>query len=50
VFSAQQRNLNLIQNPSQIDIAADAGAIQARRILARLYGEEQADARGAAAE
>jgi vanillate O-demethylase monooxygenase subunit len=50
VFSAQQRNLNLIQNPPQIDIAADAGAIQARRILARLYREEQADARGAAAE
>jgi vanillate O-demethylase monooxygenase subunit len=50
VFSAQQRNLNLIRNPPQIDIAADAGAIQARRILARLYGEEQASARGAAAE
>ena len=50
VFSAQQRNLNLIQNPQQIDIAADAGAIQARRILARLYREEQADGRGAAAE
>jgi len=50
VFSAQQRNLNLIRNPPQIDIAVDAGAIQARRILARLYGEEQASARGAAAE
>jgi hypothetical protein len=50
VFSAQQRNLNLIRNPPQIDIAADAGAIQARRILARLYGEEQTSARGAAAE
>ena len=50
VFSAQQRNLNLIQNPPQIDIAADAGAIQARRILARLYGEEQPRARDAAAE
>jgi hypothetical protein len=50
VFSAQQRNLTLIRNPPQIDIAADAGAIQARRILARLYDEEQAAARGAAAE
>ena len=50
VFSAQQRNLNLIRNPTQIDIAADAGAIQARRILARLYGEEQPRARDAAAE
>ena len=50
VFSAQQRNLNLIQNPPQIDIAANAGAIQARRILARLYGEEQPRARDAAAE
>jgi vanillate O-demethylase monooxygenase subunit len=50
VFSAQQRNLNLSQNPPQIDIAADAGAIQARRILARLYGEEQPRARDTAAE
>ena len=50
VFSAQQRNLNLIRNPPQIDIAANAGAIQARRILARLYGEEQPRARDAAAE
>jgi vanillate O-demethylase monooxygenase subunit len=50
VFSAQQRNLNFVDKPSQVDIAADAGAIQARRILARLYDEEQASARVAAAE
>ncbi|MGB5182922.1 MAG: hypothetical protein WBO12_12145 [Xanthobacteraceae bacterium] len=50
VFSAQQRNLNLLDEPSQVDITADAGAIQARRILERLYDEEQASARVAAAE
>lgn len=50
VFSAQQRNLNLLDKPSQVDITADAGAIQARRILERLYDEEQASARVAAAE
>jgi vanillate O-demethylase monooxygenase subunit len=50
VFSGQQRNLDLIPDPPQVDIAADAGAIQARRILTRLYGEEQAGGRVAAAE
>jgi hypothetical protein len=50
VFSGQQRNLDLMPNPPQVDIAADAGAIQARRILTRLHGEEQAAARAAAAE
>jgi hypothetical protein len=50
VFSAQQRNLNLVDKPSQVDIAADVGAIQARRILARLYEEEQTSARVTAAE
>jgi phenylpropionate dioxygenase-like ring-hydroxylating dioxygenase large terminal subunit len=50
VFSAQQRNLNLFPNPPQVDIAADAGVIAARRILARLYDEERAGTRVAAAE
>ena len=51
VFEAQQRNLLLIPNPPQTDINADAGVIQARRILDRLYQEEQAaTAQVAAAE
>jgi vanillate O-demethylase monooxygenase subunit len=50
VFSAQQRTLNLIPNPPQIDIKADAGAVQARRIISRLYGEEHNAARVTAAE
>jgi len=50
VFSAQQRNLNIFANPPQVDIAADAGVIAARRILARLHDDEQAAARVAAAE
>src|ERR1700751_4027268 len=44
VFEAQQRNLLMIPNPPQSDINADAGVIQARRILDRLYDEEQAAA------
>jgi hypothetical protein len=44
VFEAQQRNLELIPNPPQTDINADSGVIQARRILDRLYQEEQAAA------
>ena len=44
VFEAQQRNLLMIPNPPQTDINADAGVIQARRILDRLYHEEQAAA------
>jgi vanillate O-demethylase monooxygenase subunit len=44
VFEAQQRNLSLIPNPPQTDINADTGVIQARRILDRLYAEEQAGA------
>ena len=44
VFEAQQRNLLMIPNPPQTDINADAGVIQARRILDRLYKEEQAAA------
>src|ERR1700733_5547158 len=50
VFSRQQRNLDLMPNPPQVDIAADAGTIAARRILTRLYDEEQSGSRVAAAE
>jgi phenylpropionate dioxygenase-like ring-hydroxylating dioxygenase large terminal subunit len=42
VLAAQQRNLDLAPNRPQVDISADAGLIQARRILARMYDEEQA--------
>jgi phenylpropionate dioxygenase-like ring-hydroxylating dioxygenase large terminal subunit len=42
IFSAQQKILNLIPNPPQVDIGADAGALAARRILSRLHDEEQA--------
>jgi vanillate O-demethylase monooxygenase subunit len=47
VFSAQQKLINLNPDAPQIDINADSGGIQARRIVDRLYAEEQA-ARGAA--
>ena len=50
VFSAQQRNLDLMPNPPQVDINADTGVIQARRILSRLYDEEQAALHVTAAE
>jgi vanillate O-demethylase monooxygenase subunit len=50
VFSAQQRNLDLMPNASQLDINADAGVIQARRVLSRLHDEEQAARHVAAAE
>jgi len=50
VFSAQQRNLALFVDPPQVDIAADAGVLAARRILSRLHDEEQGSARVAAAE
>jgi vanillate monooxygenase len=49
VFEAQQRNLLMIPNPPQTDINADAGVIQARRILDRLYQEEQTAAATVAA-
>ena len=42
VFTAQQQNLNLLPNAPQTDINADSGGIQARRIVDRLYKEEQA--------
>ena len=44
VFEAQQRNLDAIADPPQTDINADAGVMQARRILDRLCAEEQAAA------
>jgi vanillate O-demethylase monooxygenase subunit len=50
VFSAQQRSLDLIPDPPQIDINADTGVIQARRILARLHDQEQAALHVTAAE
>ena len=50
VFSAQQRTMDIMPSAPQFDIAADAGAIAARRILTRLRDEEQAAARVAAAE
>jgi vanillate O-demethylase monooxygenase subunit len=50
VFSAQQRNLDLMPNASQLDINADAGVIQARRVLSRLHDEEQAALHVTAAE
>ena len=50
VFTAQQRMLNLVPNPPQVDIAADAGAIAARRIIDRLADVERSAAQVAAAE
>jgi len=48
VFSAQQKNMDRFPNAPQVDINADAGLLAARRILARLYDEEQAAGRVAA--
>ena len=42
VFTAQQQNIDLDPEAPQIDINADTGGIQARRIVDRLYAEEQA--------
>jgi len=42
VFEAQQRMIDADTSESQVDIHADAGGIQARRILSRLHDEEQA--------
>ena len=50
MFTAQQRSLDAIPNPPQIDINADTGVIQARRILDRLHTEEQAALHATAAE
>ena len=46
----QQKNLDLIPDPPQVDINADTGVIQARRILDRLHTEEQAALHATAAE
>jgi phenylpropionate dioxygenase-like ring-hydroxylating dioxygenase large terminal subunit len=50
VFSAQQHNLNIYSNPPQVDINADIGVLQARRIIDRLRSEEQAALQMSAAE
>lgn len=42
VFSAQQQNLDIYSDPPQVDINADAGVLQARRIIDRIRAEEQA--------
>jgi vanillate O-demethylase monooxygenase subunit len=42
VFEAQQANMLQVPNAPQIDINADTGVLQARRILDRLHAEEQA--------
>jgi phenylpropionate dioxygenase-like ring-hydroxylating dioxygenase large terminal subunit len=48
VFEAQQRNITILPNAPQIDINADVGVIQARRILDRLHQEERTAATMAA--
>ena len=40
VFTAQQKNIELDPDAPTIDINADSGGIQARRIVDRLYAEE----------
>jgi vanillate O-demethylase monooxygenase subunit len=51
VFTAQQRMITMRPDAPQVDINADAGGIQARRIVDRLYRAEQAQlAAGVAAE
>jgi phenylpropionate dioxygenase-like ring-hydroxylating dioxygenase large terminal subunit len=41
VFSAQQQNLDIYSDPPQVDINADTGVLQARRIIDRIRAEEQ---------
>ena len=50
VFTAQQRSITQRPDAPQTDINADAGGIQARRIVDRLYREEQIAAPVLAAE
>ena len=51
VFTAQQRSITQRPDAPQVDINADAGGMQARRIIDRLYRDEQsAAAHGVAAE
>jgi vanillate O-demethylase monooxygenase subunit len=40
VFEAQQRSIDAAPDAPEIDLAADAGALQARRIVARLLADE----------
>jgi vanillate O-demethylase monooxygenase subunit len=42
IFQGQQRRMSQMPGASQVDINADSGGIQARRIIDRLYAEEQA--------
>jgi vanillate O-demethylase monooxygenase subunit len=42
VFTEQQKNIELDPGAPTTDINADSGGIQARRIVDRLYKEEQA--------
>ena len=49
VFTAQQRAISLRPDAPQVDINADAGGMQARRIVDRLRQEEQATAAHATA-
>ena len=48
VFTMQQTNIDLDPGAPTIDINADSGGIQARRIVDRLYAEEQAGMAAAA--
>jgi len=50
VLEAQQRNMTILPGAPQVDINADNGLIQARRILDRIHREEQSVAAPAAAE
>jgi vanillate O-demethylase monooxygenase subunit len=42
IFEAQQKNMLQVPNAPQVDINADNGVLQARRILDRLFQEEPA--------
>jgi phenylpropionate dioxygenase-like ring-hydroxylating dioxygenase large terminal subunit len=48
IFEGQQRVIDRDRGPPEVDIAADAAQIQARRILTRLHEIEQTDRREAA--
>jgi vanillate O-demethylase monooxygenase subunit len=50
VFTAQQRSITQRPDAPQVDINADAGGLQARRIVDRLYQDEQAAAHMVAAK
>ena len=45
IFEAQQKNILLAPKAPQVDINADNGVIQARRILDRMFQEEEGAAR-----